>query len=217
MTDYSSLQSLMIAAIFLSAVLLHLTKKNFSAILLYFIQSLAIGILLFRPLAENFSLIILLMAGLTLAIKAVIAPLFFLRLVKRNQLKFSSSTYLNTPLTLVVIVILAALTNSRIFSHIASIEPASQKILSLAIAVILISFFLIINRKGAISQIIGILSLENGIVAFAVFSGLEQSPILQIGIMFDLLVWVIIAAVFISMIYRQFGSLDVTALKHLKE
>ena len=67
------------------------------------------------------------------------------------------------------------------------------------------------------SQIIGILSLENGIVAFALFSGLEQSPALQIGIMFDLLVWVIIAAVFISMIYKQFGSLDVTELKHLKE
>ena len=207
----------MIAAIFLSAVLLHITKRNSTAISLYLIQSLAIAALLFRPLAENFSPIIVLMAVLTLAVKAVVAPLFFLRLVKRHQLKFSASTYLNTPLTLIVIAALAALTNSRIFSHIASIDPDNKKILALAIAVILVSFFLIINRKGAMSQIIGILSLENGIVAFAVFSGLEQSPALQIGIMFDLLVWVIIATVFISMIYKQFGSLDVTALKHLKE
>ena len=207
----------MIAAIFLSAVLLHITKRNSTAISLYLIQSLAIAALLFWPLAENFSPIILLMAVLTLAVKAVVAPLFFLRLVKRHQLKFSASTYLNTPLTLIVIAALAALTNSRIFSHIASIDPDNRKILALAIAVILVSFFLIINRKGAMSQIIGILSLENGIVSFAVFSGLEQSPALQIGIMFDLLVWVIIATVFISMIYKQFGSLDVTALKHLKE
>ena len=207
----------MIAAIFLSAVLLHITKRNSTAISLYLIQSLAIAALLFWPLAENFSPIILLMAVLTLAVKAVVAPLFFLRLVKRHQLKFSASTYLNTPLTLIVIAALAALTNSRIFSHIASIDPDNKKILALAIAAILVSFFLIINRKGAMSQIIGILSLENGIVAFAVFSGLEQSPALQIGIMFDLLVWVIIATVFISMIYKQFGSLDVTALKHLKE
>lgn len=215
--DYSFLQFLMIVAIFLSAVLLHITKRNSTAVLLYFIQSLAIAVLLFHPLVENFSPVIMLLAILTLAVKAVVAPLFFSRLIKRHKLKFSASTYLNTPLTLIVIAALAALTNSRIFSHIASIEPSGQKILSLAIAVILISFFLIINRKGAISQIIGILSLENGIVAFALFSGLEQSPALQIGIMFDLLVWVIIAAVFISMIYKQFGSLDVTELKHLKE
>jgi len=217
MTDYSSLQSLMIAAIFLSAVLLHITKRNSTAVSLYFIQSLAIAVLLFHPLIENFSPVIMLMAVLTLAVKAVVAPLFFLRLVKRHQLKFSASTYLNTPLTLIAIAILTALTNSQILSHIASVEPPSRKILSLAIAVVLVSFFLIINRKGAISQIIGILSLENGIVAFALFSGLEQSPALQIGIMFDLLVWVIIATVFISMIYKQFGSLDVTAMKHLKE
>ena len=217
MTDYSSLQSLMIAAIFLSAVLLHITKRNSTAVSLYFIQSLAIAVLLFHPLIENFSPVIMLMAVLTLAVKAVVAPLFFLRLVKRHQLKFSASTYLNTPLTLIAIAILTALTNSQILSHIASVEPPSRKILSLAIAVVLVSFFLIINRKGAISQIIGILSLENGIVAFALFSGLEQSPALQIGIMFDLLVCVIIATVFISMIYKQFGSLDVTAMKHLKE
>ena len=217
MTDYSSLQSLMIAAIFVSAVLLHITKRNSTAVSLYFIQSLAIAVLLFHPLIENFSPVIMLMAVLTLAVKAVVAPLFFLRLIKRHQLKFSASTYLNTPLTLIAIAILTALTNSRILSHIASIEPSSRKILSLAIAVVLVSFFLIINRKGAISQIIGILSLENGIVAFALFSGLEQSPALQIGVIFDLFVWVIIAAVFISMIYKQFGSLDVTELKHLKE
>ncbi|MEK7130158.1 MAG: NADH-quinone oxidoreductase subunit K [Patescibacteria group bacterium] len=215
--DYTFLQFLMIAAIFLSAVLLHITRRNSTAVLLYFIQSLAIVVLLFHPLVENFSPVIMLMAILTLAIKAVVAPLFFSRLIKRHKLKFSASTYLNTPLTLIAITVLTALTNSRIFSHITSIEPSGQKILSLAIAVILISFFLIINRKGAVSQIIGILSLENGIVAFALFSGLEQSPALQIGIMFDLLVWVIIAAVFISMIYKQFGSLDVTELKHLKE
>jgi len=217
MTDYSSLQSLMITVIFLSAVLLHITKRNSTAVSLYFIQSLAIAVLLFHPLIENFSPVIMLMAVLTLAVKAVVAPLFFLRLIKRHQLKFSASTYLNTPLTLIAIAILTALTNSRILSHIASIEPSSRKILSLAIAVVLVSFFLIINRKGAISQIIGILSLENGIVAFALFSGLEQSPALQIGVIFDLFVWVIIAAVFISMIYKQFGSLDVTELKHLKE
>jgi len=64
---------------------------------------------------------------------------------------------------------------------------------------------------------LGILSLENGIVSFALFAGLEQNPGLQLGITFDVLIWIIIASVFISMIYRQFGSLDVTTMKKLTE
>ncbi len=64
---------------------------------------------------------------------------------------------------------------------------------------------------------IGILSLENGIVCFATFAGLEQTPGLQLGVIFDIFVWVIIATVFISMIYRHFGSLDVSAMRTLKE
>jgi len=68
-----------------------------------------------------------------------------------------------------------------------------------------------------LSQIIGILSLENTIVAFTIFAGLEQSASLQIGIIFDIFVWLIIATVFVSMIYKHFGSLDVTSMKTLKD
>jgi hydrogenase-4 component E len=59
--------------------------------------------------------------------------------------------------------------------------------------------------------------LENAIVSFATLAGLEQSPGLQIGIMFDIGVWIMIATIFVSMIYRQFGSLDVASMQHLKE
>ena len=97
------------------------------------------------------------------------------------------------------------------------IRDRNEHTLLLAVAMMLISVFLIINRKGALSQMIGVLSLENGIVSFACLAGLEQTPGLQLGIIFDILVWVIIATVFASMVYKQYGSLDVTAMTHLKE
>ena len=74
-----------------------------------------------------------------------------------------------------------------------------------------------INRKGVLSQMLGILSVENGIVAFALFSGLEQNPALQLGITFNILIWIMIASVFATMIFRQFGSLDVTTMKKLTD
>ena len=121
------------------------------------------------------------------------------------------------PLTLIAVAAIAAAAHSRVFGPLVNSVPANQRLLSLALSSLFISLFLIVNRKGALSQIIGILSLENSILVFAFFAGLEQSPALQIGILFDIFVWLIIATVFISMLYKHFGSLDVTKMKHLKD
>jgi len=68
-----------------------------------------------------------------------------------------------------------------------------------------------------LSQIIGILSFENSIVVFAVFANLEQSAALQLGIVFDIFIWIMIASVFISMLYKHFGTLNVSSMKNLKD
>lgn len=208
---------LLIVSMFLAAVFLHVVKKNSTAAFLYCAQSSAMAVILFMAAIEAGSRSLLFVALATFAIKAFVAPLFFTRLIKRHQLKFSASTYLNVPLTLIVVAALTALTRSHIFASLTALGEGREGMLSLAIAMMFISLFLIVNRKGAISQMIGILSLENSIVAFAVFAGLEQAPGLQMGIMFDILVWVVVATVFSSMIYKQFGSLDVTAMRRLKE
>ncbi|MBK5225808.1 MAG: hypothetical protein JJD96_04435 [Thermoleophilia bacterium] len=202
--------------IFASAVFLHLTRKNTSAVRLYMVQSSAIAALLILSSFDRFSPLLIVAIVATVAVKIFIAPYFFYGLIRRHQLKFSVNTYLNTPVSLMVIAALLVLTRSDFFSALAVLATSGDKMLRLAFATVLISLFLAINRKGALSQMIGILSLENGIVAFALFAGLEQSPGLQLGITFNILIWVIIATVFASMIFRKFGSLDVTAMKKLK-
>ena len=79
------------------------------------------------------------------------------------------------------------------------------------------SLFLTINRKGAISQIIGVLSLDNCIFAFGYFLGLEQSIALEIGLLFDVFFWIIISGIFVRMILTHYGTLDVTELRGLKK
>jgi hydrogenase-4 membrane subunit HyfE len=76
---------------------------------------------------------------------------------------------------------------------------------------------MLINRRGAFSQMLGILSLENSILLLASFIGIRQPVALEIGIVFDIVIWMIIAQVFISMIYRQFGTLSVDKMKRLIE
>jgi hydrogenase-4 component E len=204
--------------IFAASVFLHLSRKNAAAVRLYIVQSAAIACLLLLASIEHLTLLLALAILATIAVKLVVAPFFFFRLIRRHQLKFAVSTYLNMPLTLAAIAVIVALAQSGIFKPLASLAAAGQTLLlTTSVAGILSSMFLMVNRKGALSQMIGILSMENCVVAFALFAGLEQSPALQLGITFDILIWVMIATVFATMIFRQQGSLDVTAMKELTE
>ena len=127
------------------------------------------------------------------------------------------STYINIPLTFIIITILTVIAHSSVFLPLTTITPSNHLFLSIIFATLFISLFLIINRKGVLSQITGVLSLENSMVAFALFSGLEQSLALQIGIIFDIFVWIIITTIFMSMLYKHFKSFDVTKMEELKD
>lgn len=203
--------------LFASVVFMHIAKKNSGVIFLYAAQSLIIAIALFYSSLTEYSLLLVVVAVATFLVKVIIVPYFFSGLIKKHRLQFSVSTYLNTPMTLIALALLTALSYSHFFGPLAILAPDRENALSLAIAMVLISIFLIINRKGALSQMVGILSLENAIVSFAYVAGLETTAGLQVGILFDIFIWVVIATVFASMIYRHFGSLNVSILKHLKE
>jgi len=207
----------LLSLMLLTIVFLHLTKKNFAAAMAYSVQSLVIVVVLLGTFIEEGNIYLFFIAWLMLIVKVILAPVFFSRLIKKHKLIFSVNTYLNMPLTLIIIAVLTFIAYSENFAPLTGLVPANQTLLSFALVSIFLSLFLIINRKGALSQIIGILSLENSILAFVIFAGLEQSPGLQAGVIFNIFVWIIIATTFMAMIYRHFGSLDVTSMKSLKD
>jgi len=207
----------LLAIFFLTVIFLHVVKKNSGAATLYSIQSLVVVVFMLFFYFETHNIYTLLIAALILLVKVILTPVFVYRLIKNDGLKFSASTFVNAPLTLIIVTVLTIVAHSPVFVPLVTIVPANQELVSLTLSALFVSLFLIVNRKGAISQIIGILSLENSIVIFALLSGLEQSAGLQAGILFDILIWTFIATVFISNIYEHFGTLDVTEMKKLKD
>lgn len=204
-------------AVFLSITSAHLFKKSSACVICLIVQSVAVFLLIFIPAIQTSNSLLIIAALLTLAIKAIAAPFFFFKLIRRHELTFSANNYLSLPLTLITVAILSGLAYSDIFRPLALLSGDNMLAIPLALAAIFISIFLTINRRGALSQIIGILSLENSIVALVAFLGVEQLPGLDIGVSFDLAVWIVIATLFLSLIYKQFGTLDVNAMKNLKE
>jgi hydrogenase-4 membrane subunit HyfE len=207
----------LLTLLFVSVSALHFVKKSGTAVRVYQAQSLVVAAALFGASLVNISLSLTLIAFATFALKVLAAPRFFFYLIKKHQLQFSASTYLNAPLTLVALAALIAFSYSRFVAPIAVLSPANADALLLGIAAMLISLGIVINHRGALFQMIGVLSLENAIVAFTSVAGLEMTGGLQAGILFDIFVWVGIAGIFVSMIYRHFGSLDATSMRHLKE
>lgn len=202
---------------FLATIGLHMVKTNRNIIRLYLVQSLVVTAFLFLIGMAEGDKGLLFVAALTLVIKAIVAPLFFSRLVRRYGSRFTVNNYLSTPLTLLVLMAIVLFAYSKVFSPLGILVPEAFGVLPLNLAIILFSIFMLINRRGAFSQMIGILSLENSILLLASFVGIRQSVALEMGIVFDIVIWMIIAQVFISMIYRQFGTLNVTKMKRLIE
>jgi len=208
---------ILLEIMFLTIVFLHISKKNYDAAIAYGIQSFCVVLILFNSFQETGNILMLFIVLLTLVVKVILAPTFFTRLVRKHDLNISINTYLNISLTLITVVILTAIAHSSKLLPLTTIIPANQTLLALSLSVMLLALFLIVNRQGAILQIIGILSFENAIVAFTVFAGLEQSAALQFGIIFDIVIWITIATTFVSMLYKHFGTLNVTSIKNLKE
>lgn len=208
-----SLESLL----FLAGVFMHLSKKNTTLVLVYVLQSFAvIGILASIGMTHHEQGLVL-AAALTFVVKVVLAPLIFMRSIKTNNEKIAAGSYLNTPLTLIVILTLLLLAQSNVFVAVANLAPGFERFVHFTLAGLFISMFLTMNQRGIIHQIVGVLSMENSIVALGSLFGLEHTFALELGILFDICMWMVGASVFIALIHHHFGTLDTAVIKNLHD
>ena len=96
--------------------------------------------------------------------------------------------------------------------------PASlgHNTLAVAIAIFLIGFFMMLNRRKALSQVLALLSLENGIFLAAISLTYGMPMIVEVGIFFDVLVGGVVLAILVHQIRDTFDSMDVSRLTRLK-
>lgn len=208
------LQLMLAFLVFLSVVIMNIAKRNSTLIILYLLQSLMlVGILGVKAFNEK-SIELSLVLTVLFFVKVIVAPQVLFRLITQSKITHSASTYLSVPMTLGCLVLISIFAQSDIFSPFTTLVSQLRILL---VGSILMSLFLIINRKGALSQIMGVLSLENCIFTFGYFIGLQQSAVLEVGMIFDIFFWIIISSIFVKMIFTHFGSIDVTQLKELKK
>ena len=94
---------------------------------------------------------------------------------------------------------------------------ATRNTIAVSIAVVLVGMLLMIARKKAVAQVIGFMSIENGLFFSAVVSTYGMPLIVELGVAFDVLVAAILFGVFFFHMRESFDTLDVDRLTRLSE
>jgi len=156
-------------------------------------------------------------AALTLVLKVVLIPWLLHTVIRRLNVRWDVETLINIPTTMLVGIALVIFS----FSLALPVSQLSKSIaggsLGIALACVLLSFLMMITRSKAVPQVIGFLSIENGLIFAATTVTNGMPMIVEIGVALDVLVGVLILGVFLFQIREQFDSLDIRHLESLKE
>ncbi|MFP3558944.1 formate hydrogenlyase [Paraburkholderia sp. SIMBA_049] len=154
---------------------------------------------------------------LTLILKVGLIPWILYRLVQRLNVKTDVETLLNIPTILLIgiVLVIVAFNVATPVSQLAS--SVARGTLGIALACVLLSFMMMITRSKAIPQVIGFLSMENGLFFAAAAATNGMPMIVELGIGLDVLVGILILGVFMFQIREQFDSLDIHHLEKLKD
>jgi len=151
-------------------------------------------------------------AGLILAVKVVLVPVMLSRIVRRIKVDGNLGLTLNPVVSILAALVLVFL--SWMFAG--RILGAQNVSLVAAFSVTLIGLFLMIFRMKAVAQIVGLLTMENGIfMAGAAITG-GMPFFLEIAIAFDIFAVFLILGLFVYRINSVFTHIDTDKLNELK-
>jgi hydrogenase-4 component E len=159
-------------------------------------------------------------AALTVVFKVILLPIFLRKLVARIEIRQEIEPLVNVPISVLIsgLLTMLAYVVAEPIHAVSQGGPAAlgHNTLPVAIAVFLIGFFMMISRRKALTQVLALLSLENGLFLAAISLTYGMPLIIELGIFFDILVAVLILAILVYRIRETFDSMDVSRLSRLK-
>jgi hydrogenase-4 component E len=154
--------------------------------------------------------------ALTLVGKVVFLPWLLSRQVQRMKIVQEIEPLVNFPTSMLICGGLTLL-GYLVARPFTSLERLGNNTLAVAITLVLTGFFLMINRRKAITQVLALLTVENGVMLAAVALTTYGMPlVVELGIFFDVLVAVMILGILVYRIRETFASMDIGKLSQLK-
>jgi len=154
-------------------------------------------------------------AAIALILKAIIIPVVLHRVVVRLGIHRNIETVGSIGLTMLLGIGLVALSMVVMLRATATADPLAREDLAFALSVVLLGLLMMVTRRNAVSQIVGFMSLENGIILAA--TGAKGMPlVVEISVAFSVLVALIVIGVFLFRIRERFDSVDSHAIDEFR-
>jgi hydrogenase-4 component E len=154
-------------------------------------------------------------ALIALAVKAVIIPIALRRIVVRLGVDRTIETVVGIGPTMLAGMGLVALSMVVMLEVTSAADPLAREDMALALSVILLGLLIMVTRRYAVTQVIGFMSIENGLILAA--AGVRGMPlIVEISVAFSVLVAFIVIGIFLFRIRERFDSIDMQALDRFR-
>ncbi|MDD2486071.1 MAG: hypothetical protein PHD91_00660 [bacterium] len=155
------------------------------------------------------------LALVVFSIKAVGIPVFLSKAAERMDITRDRGIYNNSTQALLMgcgLLILGYFMTPKV----AVPTMMNQGTAGMALALIFIGMLLMVTRRLALSQIVGFLTMENGIFLYGLTQTSGMPLLMEMGILFEALVGVLIAGLVMFRINRSFEHIDVTDMRGLR-
>jgi len=154
-------------------------------------------------------------ALIALSFKAIVIPVALHRIIVRLGIHREIEKVVGVGLTMLFGIGLVALSIMVMLRVTADADPLAREDLAFALSVILLGLLLMVTRRNAVSQVVGFMSIENGLVLAA--TGAKGMPlVVEISIAFSILIAFIVIGIFLFRIRERFDTVDVQALDRFR-
>ena len=150
-------------------------------------------------------------AAIALIFKAIVIPVALRRIVERLGIHREIETVGGVGLTMLAGMALVGLSMVVMLRVTGDADPLAREDLAFALSVVLLGLLMMVTRRNAVSQVIGFMSVENGLILAA--TGAKGMPlVVEISVAFSILIAFIVIGIFLFRIRERFDTVDLGAL-----
>jgi hydrogenase-4 component E len=150
-------------------------------------------------------------AAIALLFKAIFIPVALHRIVLRLSIHRTLETVVGIGVTMLAGIGLVALAMVVMLPATVAADPLAREDLAFALSVVLLGLLMMVTRRNAVSQVVGFMSMENGLILAA--TGAKGMPlVVEISVAFSVLIAFIVIGIFLFRIRERFDTVDVQAL-----
>jgi len=150
-------------------------------------------------------------ALIALVFKAIIIPVVLHRMIVRLGIHREIENVVGVGTAMLFGMGLVALSMVVMLRATHEADPLAREDLAFALSVLLLGLLMMVTRHNVVSQVVGFMSLENGLVLAA--TGAKGMPlVVEISVAFSILIAFIVIGIFLFRIRERFDTVDVQAL-----